>query len=403
MKKYLLYSFFIFLISCVNTKKNNGQFTKEQIESLKMDSTRVLKVKSDSVKEVDLNEFLYKNKMGITPLIKKIKVVPLETSKNSLVDDIYKILPTESNIYIYDNYKSGGIIIFNNNGKFVKRIHNGRGPGELFRLLDIAYDKENKQLIVYQHPFLYFYTALGKFIKRKRLPFGFFNFIVIPDGYIFKTDIENRQFPKFKDCKLFITDKQFRIKSVALIHPEFPGANFGGYSYLFNNNSIDITENFRDTIYDYKKEKNELEAKYVLNFKDKKIPQRYLMNPKKKFGDVRSKGDYYFYIGRFLETGSHCSFVLKKQQDGKETIIYRDNNSGHLKGGSIINFKTNEIPIFGFPISSYGKYFISLHFPKIYDSQSRLSNILSEEDKKDMLNLKEGDNPALIFYELKDF
>ena len=44
----------------------------------------------------------------------------LETSDSSLVDNIYKVIVTDSMIYIFDDYKGGGLVLFNSNGKFIK-------------------------------------------------------------------------------------------------------------------------------------------------------------------------------------------------------------------------------------------------------------------------------------------
>ena len=48
-------------------------------------------------------------------------------------------------------------------------------------------------------------------------------------------------------------------------------------------------------------------------------------------------------------------------------------------------------------------YFISLHYPSSSDSLLFNSMFLSEKDKKIIANMKEDDNPLLIFFELKDF
>ena len=70
-----------------------------------------------------------------------MKLILLETTDESLLDAIYKVIVTKSNIYIHDRLKGGGIAIFDNNGNFIKRISNGRGPGELVRLYDIDFDE----------------------------------------------------------------------------------------------------------------------------------------------------------------------------------------------------------------------------------------------------------------------
>ena len=187
MQKYILLFLFVFFIGCVGQSTQNSHYTKEQTASLHLDSTTVLNIETDSVTTIDLNPFLKKQAYDLGALIEEVKFIPLETTDESLLSDIYKILTTDSYIYIYDKLKGGGLAVFDKEGKFVRRIPNGQGPGELIRLYDIAYDWENNELVAYQHSFLLFFTPSGEFIRQKRLPFGFYNFTVIPDGYVFKT------------------------------------------------------------------------------------------------------------------------------------------------------------------------------------------------------------------------
>ena len=89
-----------------------------------------------------------------------MKLIPLETTDESLLDDFRKVVITPSHIYVHDDFKGGGIVIFDKEGNFIKRISNGRGPGELVRLYDIDFDEKNNELVVYQHSFLLFFYSL---------------------------------------------------------------------------------------------------------------------------------------------------------------------------------------------------------------------------------------------------
>lgn len=174
---------FALIAACTNAPERS-RYSEEQINSLALDSTLVLTPDNRSVEIVDANSFLKPQEFNLEELIKEIKVVPLETTDESLLDAIYKIIVTDSNIYIHDRLKGGGVAIFDQNGRFIKRLSHGQGPGKIYRLYDVSYDSEKRELVLYQHPFLLFYTSNGKFIEQKRLPFGFYNFHVIPDGYV---------------------------------------------------------------------------------------------------------------------------------------------------------------------------------------------------------------------------
>ena len=395
---------FALIAACTNAPERS-RYSEEQINSLALDSTLVLTPDNRSVEIVDANSFLKPQEFNLEELIKEIKVVPLETTDESLLDAIYKIIVTDSNIYIHDRLKGGGVAIFDQNGRFIKRLSHGQGPGEIYRLYDVSYDSEKRELVLYQHPFLLFYTSNGKFIEQKRLPFGFYNFHVIPDGYIFKTlDKQgNGHLGKFKDHTLFVTDKNFKLKSVALPF-YFNNINYGGYNYLYHNYTFNITQRFVDTIYQYTSTTNQLDSKFVLDFEKKRLPDKFLEGSMPEFRDAIKNNNYYYFLGEYLETEHQDAFFLMNDYIGFNTIIYRDKKSKRLIGGThAIYDSQKQIPSIGFPISSFRNYFISLHYPSSSDSLLFNSMFLSEKDKKIIANMKEDDNPLLIFFELKDF
>lgn len=123
-----------------------------------------------------------------------------------------------------------------------------------------------------------------------------------------------------------------------------------------------------------------------------------------EFRDAIKNNNYYYFLGEYLETEHQDAFFLMNDYIGFNTIIYRDKKSKRLIGGThAIYDSQKQIPSIGFPISSFRNYFISLHYPSSSDSLLFNSMFLSEKDKKIIANMKEDDNPLLIFFELKDF
>jgi hypothetical protein len=407
MRKYIIFIVLTpFVIGCTNQQNKTSRYSEEQITSLHLDSATLLNALTDNIETIDLNPFLKQQHFDFGSMVKQIKLIPLETNDESLLDDIYKILVTDTNIYIMDAFKGRGIIIFNKEGKFIKRISNGQGPGELLRLYDIAYDTESNELIAYQHSFLLFFTPTGEFIQQKRLPFAFHNFTIIPDGYIFKTiDRQgNGHLGNLENYTLFVTDKNFKLKSVGMYYLPI-GKVLSEYDYLYNNNkAVNITQMYSDTIYQYVDEAEQLKARYVLDYNRKKLPERYLhCDSFDEFDKAIRQNDYYFYNGRYLETENHNVFFLENYNIGERTVIYRDRQSGNLIGGTNADYNMNEIPPIAFPISMSGNYFISSYLPTSNNSLLSNSSIVSDEDKIKIHSLMEDDNPVLVFYKLKDF
>jgi hypothetical protein len=398
------------LFCACSERKSNPRFTEGQIDSLHIENTTVLNIDAESVIDVHLNPFLKEQEYDFAALLQEVNLIPLETpldKDESLLDAIYKVIATDSNIYIYDKFKGGGLVVFDNEGKFIRRIPNGPGPGELSRLYDIDYDANENKLIAYVHSFLLHYTSDGEFIKRERLPFGFYNFMVTPDGYLFKTlDKQgNGHLQNLENYTLLVTDKNFAIKSAGLPYYE-SDLNYTGYNYLYRNgNELTVTQRFTDTIYQYFYQTGRLKAKYVLDYSQKAFPKRLLQEDSKMFFDEARQNDYYYYLGEYLETPGHTVFFLKNDYIGQKIIVYRDRKTGHLQGGTFgLCDAINEIPSMSFPIATSGDFFIACHYPNKNDSSvSKNSSVLSDGDKEKLKKVTEDDNPVLVFFKLKDF
>ncbi|HEX2933888.1 MAG TPA: 6-bladed beta-propeller [Bacteroidales bacterium] len=397
---------FLILLICIGCQSNSNtsdRYTLEQKASLHMEATQKLTVEADSAILIDLNPFLKEQWFEFGSLVKEVKLVPLETTSESILGNIEKVVVTDSHIYIRDDYKRGGLVIFTSQGKFVKRIPNGKGPGELIRLYDIDYDKENNELVAYRHSWLMFFSRSGQFIREKRLPFGFYNFAVIPDGYVFKTlDSQgNEHLGALEDYTLLVTDKDFKIKNAGLPYP--PDDRICALSFLHKNSSFYITHKFRDTIYQYTNTTNKLKACYILDYSKKKFPMRYVNATRDEFNNVAKQNDYYYYIGEYFDADQHHFFTLSNMHVGYNTIIFRDKQSGNMRGGTFPNYDPKEIPQIGYPVAVFNDYFISIYAPGTNDTFSPTSSLIAAEDYAKVKNITKEDNPVLVFYKLKGF
>lgn len=321
-----------------------------------------------------------------------------------MLDRIRKIIITKSNIYIYDDFKGGGIVIFDSDGNYIKRIPNGRGPGELFKLYDIAFDKKRNEFIAYQHSYFSFFAPDGQYIRQQKLPLIVYEVAVIPEGYVFKTinGQTNNHLGPWKNSGLLITDKKFKLISVGLPWQDSQ-VNLEGYNYLYNNSSLYITEKFKDTIYQYVSKDNVLKAKYIFDYSRKKIPERYLKGSSEQFKNAILQNDVYFYLGEYLDSQSHHVFFINSWFNESQLIVYRDKNSGNMKGGTRPYYNLNEIPPIAFPKTTFGDYLVSRYYPGKKDLFTSNSSIISDDDKLKVKGLTENDNPVLVFFKLKSF
>ncbi len=89
----------------------------------------------------------YSKKELVLQNIATINYIPLETSNNILIDKNRKIIVTSTEIIVY-NIKQGDILLFNKQGKFIRKFnHKGQSEREYISLMNIITD-DNRLFVI---------------------------------------------------------------------------------------------------------------------------------------------------------------------------------------------------------------------------------------------------------------
>jgi hypothetical protein len=406
MKSHIIIISAFFAIACTNNNNRIIKFTPDEVASLSLDSTRRITVDSDSGITINLNPFLNEKTYNFGKMMKSIYVIPLETTDESLLSTIKNIVVSDSNIYIHDEYKSGGIVIFDNKGNFVKRIQQGQGPGEIFSLKHIAFDAGNNELVVFYNHFFSFFTPDGKFKRRERIPLNAYSFAILPDGYLFHSinGLINNHINPDIEYLILITDRQYKLRSAGFPSSYAEDNCYEGLTrYInLNENTINLTFKFTNFIYKYVDNFN-IKLKYILDISRKGMPNSLLKYSYEHLMSELEENDYYFYMGDYVENATHDFFRFMNLYTRSYTFIYRDKQSGNTTGGTHKEIDPTMFIPLNEPISSYGKYFVSYSFQSEEWSMWLTSKFFPEDVVRKLKTLTEDDNPVLVFYELKNF
>ena len=82
-----------------------SRYTEEEIATLLLDDTQIITPETSQTKHLNLNPFLGEEKeFDFGSILKTVRLVPLETTNKSLLDNIRKIITTDEYIYILDCY-----------------------------------------------------------------------------------------------------------------------------------------------------------------------------------------------------------------------------------------------------------------------------------------------------------
>lgn len=106
-------------------------------------------------------------------------LVPLETTEESLVGEVMKIVKENGMYYLACDWKN--ILMFDGDGKYRGQIDRiGAGPGEYRHVVD--FDVQGERIAVLDADKVYFYTLEGDFVRTVALPFLGTNLKLLPEG-----------------------------------------------------------------------------------------------------------------------------------------------------------------------------------------------------------------------------
>jgi hypothetical protein len=126
-------------------------------------------VTADSVLKIDLFSEPVSEITRVSDIATELTYIPLQTTENSLVKSITKILTSDNKIYIRNG--NSDILCFDRKGKFLYKFNKtGRGPGEYNFIGDFDISSDNKILIVISDGNLLIYNITGEeFIFNKSI------------------------------------------------------------------------------------------------------------------------------------------------------------------------------------------------------------------------------------------
>jgi len=109
----------------------------------------------------------------LSEIASEVTYIPLETTDSSLVGNINSVLYEGGQIYIVHNTST--VSVFDNNGKFIRKINRqGRGPEEYLKLMSgdmLEIDPDNRNIILLSlDTKLYEYTEDGVFVRKVQIP-----------------------------------------------------------------------------------------------------------------------------------------------------------------------------------------------------------------------------------------
>lgn len=346
--------------------------------------------------------------VSFSNIVEEYKYVVLETTTESLIGNVEKLIVHNSRIYIH----SGGIFCFDMNGNFLYTINKrGKGPGEFIKINSLSID--NNIIYIYDNSLakiLCYNTRNGNFIKSYKIPYSVPSIEVL-DSMLY---IDTHQFPKSMFPDSFNGgERLFRLSFDNLLKPLnkfFPEKRFKmimeGQSYIAGDKYYFVDPYMLES---YQSEKNEMIPFFSINWPSKKLSKadilelinnrlttKQLLNQNKAFAFKNIFETHSQIYSNAIINAKGCFLIYEKKSNKCRVIncmkIKREGYQPNLSYGGIKCI--------------YGEYICTISSYNLIKFTNFNLNNLKEKgnERKEVLKLRsinENSNPVISLIKIK--
>ena len=411
-KNILIVFFILLIISCNKKNKADTKFDK-LLENIKI-SNKEIKVNNQN-NVLDCEAFI-ENKFKLSHLIDSFEILSVKDKGDTLLAEIDKIIFNDSIVFILDQYNSKIIkSCSKQTGEIITSFNkHGEGPGEFNEIYDFDVDFDKKEVILFDgsQSKCIIYNFNGKLIAEKRLPFRIGNIRKINDTkYLnYTTLTPNKHLGSlYKNKDLITFDENFNVLSCGLPYSDDEIKNdYFGRDYLSKNNGIvTVFPRFKNSIYEYDPNTNELNNIITFDFDDKAVELDDVVYETEDFFNKRMRDGKIFSNGNHFINKDWIGVTYERRKKSNVLLFY-DRRTKKIIGGNKVDNDIDYLPFFGFPIAVNNEKCVTVIDNNVVYSLLNLPKESKEQVyKQKKLNisieekLKDYENPVLLFYKLK--
>lgn len=320
------------------------------------------------------------------------EIIPIQTSEAFLVSDIKRVIRYQDKVILLSGKNNTVFVINADNGRIETHIHKiGKGPGEWRLILDIAFDEQSEQILIYNdYSKLLTFDLQGQFLSESNVDGLYENIHVYNEEVFFHNKLEGYSCYPYLIDVLNRKDNTWRVigRDEKI---DFPIRVSG--RQMVKSKQLWFTAPLDFNLFSYDKE--QIRTPYELAIPDAGLDENLInkatSNPMLFFGEV-AKNNLIYSINSIRETSDYI--VFHANQGGLFTINKKENEvhwdksveelSLHMKLTYYPHDGDDDKIMFILPAEAY--------------TQHAKSNPGSSDNS---LDVKEYDNPILIFYKQK--
>jgi len=344
--------------------------------------------KEDSIVKMNLENCI--NNAQVFDLAKysgDIQYVALETKKECLLGEIFKIIKTD------DFYLASGsernLYLFGKDGKFIRQIgKQGKGPGEYIYLADFAFNKKENLIYLNSAGQIMKYTIEGKLVETVKLPNSMLQVLSIIDDSKLAYIYPFSPYSDDKDSVKLVSVYDSKLQELKTINTKFIPTKGGAlFNWIYTKNSNTYyKEEFGDIIYKIDKDLNVI-PEIALGLGNKAFTPELF-----DFSKTAEWGKYYRVHGMY-EFDKYTMINLQKGLMGNniQTVIYDKGTKTAIAPKSVKGERGIWVSgVEWIPICDSGETLV------MYSSALTVKESKSEKLKSIASGLIESSNPVLM-------
>jgi hypothetical protein len=352
---------------------------QKQFQQGKLDAENVIDIECADLPPIHID----------TTNIQSLEYLPLETTAESLIGEISKIIIKHNRIFIGDFFIAKALFVFDMQGKFLFKVgRRGNGQGEYINLFDFD---------VFSNGDIYLWDAVvGKFLvydknslyrRDVKMEYKFLSFCIVNDKLYFAPQIRNDgtiasnlalyEYAK-KECVTIIPERGEVYDNLHL-------ARYSPYSFFYSDTSVYYTPQFSDVIYVIDSMVHPAIRLNNIQLPPQNVIEQWNTHYDQPPNTLAQYSQYLKGVVYIFETSSYITFSAVMEYH--KQIVYCKKTHRNFSVLPATKF-------FGIDliIACHSNKFITAFHP-----EEKHSQLIEREH----LLVKEDDNPVLVFFDFK--
>lgn len=324
--------------------------------------------------------------------------IPLETTGESLLESISKIIFKNQKFYILDNQQgNNGLFVFSETGKFLRKVSGpGAGPGEYTKLMDFDVDSLGNLFLFDFYPRkLMKFDSVGHLISEINGLDPFMEFTLINDSTLFFNKmfidgqieyLAGKYALESKHVTSFMPGRKPQDDPMIMSYATFNMARSGEHIYFYRR--------FSDAIYQY----NQDSVSVAFHLKNAALPPNKMVSDAIANVEVFLKDEAYLKdVSGFFENTTHVAMTFYKQRMPRHLVIDKQR-------GTQVFFKNYKEYLFTYHnlLGVADDRFIGIHVPyfdRVDEYKQDVENATIPDEAKQLLSsLDVNTNPVLVLF-----